>query len=155
MHLPECKTKKNALSTLQVFTNHIDDYLSKTSEFGCPIPCKQKSFKYKLEYFSKNTWIEYDDENPLDNDTFELIVFFRSMNIDEKTETFVYDVGNFLAAAGGNMGLFMGFSCLSIMFALIDSFSQWFLTFLCWNKELSRCPETTLICGEKCILESI
>ena len=77
------------------------------------------------------------------------------MNIDEKTETFVYDVGNFLAAAGGNMGLFMGFSCLSIMFALIDSFSQWFLTFLCWNKELSRCPETTLICGEKCILESI
>ena len=127
MHLPECKSKKNALSTLQVFTNHIDDYLSKTSEFGCPIPCKQKSFKYKLEYFSKNTWIEYDDENPLDNDVFDLQVFFKSMNIEEKTETFVYDIGNFLTAAGGNLGLFMGFSCLSVMIALIDNLKYHFV----------------------------
>jgi len=53
--LPECTTKKIALSTVQVFTDHIDDYQSRTSEFGCPIPCEQKRFKYTLEYFS-NFW---------------------------------------------------------------------------------------------------
>jgi hypothetical protein len=118
--LPECHTKETARSTFKTYCLFIDDYISRTSEFGCPVPCKQKSFKYKLEYFSRNSWIELDDDNRLGNDTFELNVGFDSLNIEERTETFVYDVGNFLAAAGGNLGLFMGFSCLSILFALID-----------------------------------
>jgi len=124
--LPECTTKKIALSTVQVFTDHIDDYQSRTSEFGCPIPCEQKRFKYTLEYFSKNTWIEFDDGNESGDDIFELFVFFKSMDVEKRTETFVYDVGNFLTAAGGNLGLFMGFSCLTILIALIDNFNHYF-----------------------------
>ena len=128
--LPECNSREKALSTFETFTSHIDDYLSRTSEFGCPIPCKQKSFKYDLEYFSKNNYIEPDKENSLDNDTFKLIVFFKTMNIEAKKETYIYDVGNFLTAAGGNLGLFMGFSCLSLMFSLIDRLSHLFSTFM-------------------------
>ncbi len=126
VHLPECKSNKKALSTVEKFVTQIDDYLSRTSEFGCPIPCKQKSFKHKLEYFSKNTFIEFNDEQRIDQDSFELIVFFKTMDIEEKTETFVYDVGNFLTAAGGNLGLFMGFSCLSIILTFIDKFEHHF-----------------------------
>jgi hypothetical protein len=39
--------------------------------------------------------------------------------VEEKAETLIYHVGNFLAAAGGNLGLFLGFSCLSVLFELI------------------------------------
>ena len=124
--LPECKSKKRALTTFETFTNHIDDYISRTSEFGCPVPCKQKSVKYDLEYFSKNTYFEPDEKKYVDNDIFQLIVSFKTMNIEAKKETYVYDNVNFLTAAGGNLGLFMGFSCLSIIFSLIDNLNQLF-----------------------------
>jgi hypothetical protein len=31
----------------------------------------------------------------------------------------VYDVGNLLAAVGGNLGLFLGFSCLSLLLGVL------------------------------------
>jgi len=48
------------------------------------------------------------------------------MTVEAKKESYVYDGVNFLTAAGGNLGLFMGFSCLSIIFSLIDSLNKWF-----------------------------
>jgi hypothetical protein len=129
VQLPQCQSKQMALSTFQNFTNHIDDYLSRTSEFGCPVPCKQKSVKYDLEYFSRNTYFEPDEKHIVDNDIFQLIVSFKTMNIEAKKETYVYDNVNFLTAAGGTLGLFMGFSCLSIIFSLIDTLNQRFLTY--------------------------
>jgi hypothetical protein len=44
---------------------------------------------------------------------------FSSLIVEERVETLVYDVGSFLAAAGGNLGLFLGFSCLSVCLSLI------------------------------------
>lgn len=43
-----------------------------------------------------------------------------SMDVEKKEETLVYDSVNFFAAVGGNLGLFLGFSCLSIVYAGID-----------------------------------
>jgi hypothetical protein len=42
------------------------------------------------------------------------------LDVEERVETLVYDAGNFLAAVGGNLGLLLGFSCLSTVFTLID-----------------------------------
>jgi hypothetical protein len=42
-----------------------------------------------------------------------------SLIVEERVETLVYDVGSFLAAAGGNLGLFLGFSCLSVFLYII------------------------------------
>jgi hypothetical protein len=49
------------------------------------------------------------------------------MDVDEETETLVYDLGTFLAALGGNLGLALGFSCLSILLGIVNYLSQ-FLT---------------------------
>jgi hypothetical protein len=46
------------------------------------------------------------------------------LNIEEKTEALVYDFGTFLAAIGGNLGLFLGFSCLSLLLILISMFEK-------------------------------
>jgi hypothetical protein len=40
--------------------------------------------------------------------------------VEEQVETLIYDAGGFLAAAGGNLGLFVGFSCLSVIFSILD-----------------------------------
>ena len=56
-----------------------------------------------------------------DNDfEYALNVYSASNLIEEQIETLLYDFGGFIAAAGGNLGLFLGLSCLSMVFALVD-----------------------------------
>jgi hypothetical protein len=42
-----------------------------------------------------------------------------SLSVEEHFETLVFDGGSLLAAAGGNLGLFLGFSCLSLIFSAL------------------------------------
>jgi hypothetical protein len=53
------------------------------------------------------------------NSRFEMIVSFKSLNVEERTEHLVYDLGSVLAAAGGHMGLFLGLSCMSILLGFV------------------------------------
>ena len=57
---------------------------------------------------------------------------FESALVEEQVENLVYDAGNFLAAMGGNLGLFLGFSCLSILFSFINYLKKIF------NKKLFK-----------------
>ena len=43
-----------------------------------------------------------------------------------QSETLLYDAGGFLAAAGGNLGLLLGFSCLSVLFASVEWIKKFF-----------------------------
>ena len=51
-------------------------------------------------------------------------MYFESFAIEEQVESLVYDEANFWAAVGGNLGLFLGFSCLSLLFDLIKPFDK-------------------------------
>jgi hypothetical protein len=53
-----------------------------------------------------------------------LIISFNSLLVEEQIETLAYDFGNFLAAAGGNLGLFLGFSCLPMLLGFISIFKK-------------------------------
>ena len=48
--------------------------------------------------------------------------------VDEKIESLEYDIGSFLAAAGGNLGLMLGFSCLSVMFTTVEYANKYLST---------------------------
>ena len=50
---------------------------------------------------------------------FHLKIDSSSLDVEEKVETLVYDIGSFLAAAGGNLSLMLGFSCLSVLLNII------------------------------------
>ncbi len=39
--------------------------------------------------------------------------------MEERIESYIYDLGNFLAAAGGHLGLSLGFSCLSALLTFV------------------------------------
>jgi hypothetical protein len=45
---------------------------------------------------------------------------YETYSVEEQFEKFVFDIGSLLVAAGGNLGLFLGFSCLSIVFSVLE-----------------------------------
>jgi hypothetical protein len=40
-------------------------------------------------------------------------VSYRSLLVEERVETIVYDLESLMTSIGGNLGLFLGFSCFS------------------------------------------
>jgi hypothetical protein len=87
----------------------------------CPVPCRQQSFDVKVDFFDKNSFIDVDDtypQNVLDSTVF-VSICYSSILIETRVETYLYDLGNFLTSAGGNLGLLLGFSCLSVFFILL------------------------------------
>ena len=49
---------------------------------------------------------------------------YESFIIEVSIETLLYDIGSFLAAVGGNLGLFLGFSCLSVLLGFVSMFKK-------------------------------
>jgi hypothetical protein len=45
---------------------------------------------------------------------------YSSLDVESRYETLVYDFGTMLAATGGNLGLMLGFSCLTCIEGIID-----------------------------------
>ena len=88
------------------------------SEFGCPLPCSFIGYKVKVSYFHKNSYLAVELNST--NDNFHLFFYYSSLVVEKRVETLVYDIGGFLAAAGGNMGLMLGLSFLTILIKALD-----------------------------------
>ena len=41
-----------------------------------------------------------------------MYLYFTEMEVEAREEVLLYDMGNIVAAVGGSLGLFLGFSCL-------------------------------------------
>ena len=95
----------------------------KTWLSACPIPCKQTIYTTKIKNIHRNTVFElsqvYENVN-----VFYLLISYDSFVVEVSVETLVYDIGSFLAAVGGNLGLFLGFSCLSVLLGFIKFFEE-------------------------------
>ncbi len=48
-------------------------------------------------------------------------MFYNSTIVQKSEETLLYDVPALLSAVGGSLGLFLGFSCITIFFYAIDN----------------------------------
>ena len=88
---------------------------------SCPLPCKQLSYEVNVRKFHTNTWVVYDDQPIADiaETGVSISLSYESLIVEERIETLVYDVGNFLSAVGGNLGLFLGFSCLTMLLGIL------------------------------------
>ena len=49
-----------------------------------------------------------------------LIPYYTTLEVENEVETYVYDISSFLASVGGNLGLLLGFSCFTVLFASIN-----------------------------------
>ena len=88
----------------------------------CPLPCKKTTYDLNVKDFHANSWTDPFNKTGLINvsSVTLLSLFYETLSTEEMVETLMYDVGSFLAAAGGNLGLFLGFSCLSMTVSFIQ-----------------------------------
>jgi len=64
--------------------------------------------------------MDLNDETSDDGEIFYLLFYYLTLTTEQRIQSLDYDFGNFLVAAGGNLGLFLGMSCLSVLWLLAD-----------------------------------
>jgi hypothetical protein len=69
------------------------------SESLCKPPCDQEEFQYQMNISPF--------KSPSNS---ELILFYNSIQVEFGREVVLYDFNTIVAAVGGSMGLFLGFS---------------------------------------------
>jgi len=120
--MQDCISRENAAHVFGLFANFVKNNIYSNTFLGCSFPCKQIGYHYKLSNYHINTWINTSENVQNVEEVVYLVVTFNSFLVEERVETLVYDFGNFLAAAGGNLGLTLGFSCLSIFWGSLQYF---------------------------------
>ena len=118
--MKECKNTKEAENVYWKLVSYLETFISDSNKYGCPVPCRQTSYKVKMEYFHKNNALLSPEYGNLPEGHFTIHSSFLTFSVEEKIESLEYDLPNLLVSAGGNLGLFLGFSCLSVMFAIIE-----------------------------------
>ena len=114
-----CQDKVSAVNTLQESTNMISDLERQIWLNVCQLPCEQIVYDVKIKKFHLNNLIDTDDTEQFSNDVIILKLAYDSFIIEERVESLFYDSASFLVAVGGNLGLFLGFSCFSVLLGLI------------------------------------
>ena len=87
--------------------------------------CNDKQISYNVNHRDthKNGWKEErkNEHSPeFMRNYYVLMLYYETFDVEEHVESLAYNAGSFLVSVGGNLGLFLGFSCLSILFALIN-----------------------------------
>jgi hypothetical protein len=108
--LRECESKTEAAKAYELFHSTSGTFIENPSEYGCPLPCERKTVEFSLKYIHKTAMGETYDERR----GFIFGYYFSTLLTEERVETLFYDFENFLVSMGGNLGLFLGFSVLSL-----------------------------------------
>ncbi len=125
-NISECQDRDSAVKTIKefkelLFFNNREKWMS-----SCPPGCNQTSYSFKMTQFHINNWIESGNEHveEIMKAAVRFALAYEDFVIEEQIETLVYDIGNFLAAVGGNLGLFLGFSCLTLLLEIMQIAKQ-------------------------------
>ena len=86
----------------------------------CIPPCNTTAYGKAIRYYHENYDSQWPEKSSDANKSFVLYYFFDSLLLEERIETVVFDLDDFFSSAGGNLGLFLGFSCLSVLFSFIS-----------------------------------
>jgi hypothetical protein len=122
---PLCSNHSSAAESYKIMFDFGTQFVQNTEKFGCPKPCNSSSFSVDLNFGHLNSIVDPFSEYDVDiNKNYILMFFFQTLDVTEQVETLAYDLSAFLAAAGGNLGLALGFSCLSILLGLLNYLSK-------------------------------
>ena len=115
-----CKDRQSGIDTFNTFFKITSKSGRENWLTACPPPCKQKSYNIKIVPYHRNSLVDatFTYEKTLGEPFIYLSLYYDSLGIIEQDETLLYDVGSFLSAAGGNLGLLLGFSCLSVFIGI-------------------------------------
>jgi len=114
--LSECQNSSSAENALSFLRDILTKFNANFLE--CEIPCKQTWYDLDVASFLKNSILTMSGPE-IWNDVI-VIVYYKTLNTEVRTETLLYDAGSFFAAAGGHLGLTLGFSCFSTILYVIS-----------------------------------
>ena len=120
--VPECKDNISAFDTVKKYISVSYKFLENPNSLECQKPCLHTIFRSRVKKEHITSWV-----SDIEEDSFYLRIIYSTLNIEQNVETLAYDIGSFLTAMGGNLGLFLGFSCLSCILASIDFFAEKFV----------------------------
>lgn len=118
--IPECTNLEDAYKMYWTFNDLLMSFMPNPWRYGCPLPCRQSFYEARIKYFHNNNAILREAHKNLSEGHFTFYPYMSIFLTEEKIESLEYDLTNLLVAAGGNLGLFLGFSCLSVLFGLIE-----------------------------------
>ena len=131
LHLPECSNQSEANTKLQ---STFFEFLEDPKSLGCKVPCERKSYNFEVNTIHMNSLL-FEGSPELENSSYyHVFYYFKTYLIEKRTEFLVYDLGGFFAAAGGNLGLCLGFSCLSILLTI----THWTNVAADWMRHLQK-----------------
>jgi hypothetical protein len=115
--LKPCEDWPSAVSTHTLLTYLTYGFADEDWTRSCPLTCQQRSYTYTMKPYHINSVVDPTNKyfTKLSQPVTYIGFSYETLLTEEKEETLVYDVTNFLVNAGGNLGLFLGFSCLSIL----------------------------------------
>mmetsp|Transcript_24415 Transcript_24415/g.61783 ORF Transcript_24415/g.61783 Transcript_24415/m.61783 type:complete len:274 (+) Transcript_24415:1393-2214(+) len=127
--LPECKLSD--FSCMDAVRSYFDEHDEAVAECNCLERCNvveylgtPSSFNYPAPSYAKHflsTAFPDSDAIDFEQDAIILEVFFRDLNSEIVKESWSYTPTSLLSDLGGNMGLFVGFSILTL-FELAEFF---------------------------------
>ena len=123
--LRECGDLDSASNTYQHYFSLIYKLEKSNWMTECPVPCKQTVYEVNLQkYHKNNVGAEGNYSDALIAAGVMFSLKCSKFVIEQHVEALIYDTGNFLTQAGGNLGLFLGFSCLSILLSCVRFFKR-------------------------------
>ena len=118
--MPECNNRVDADQAYWAFIELLAKFTPKLWEFGCPIPCRRVKYQLKFIYYHKNNLYHPEMMSNFSEGHILFYPFWSPFPEEERIESAEYDLASLLVSAGGNLSLFLGFSCLSVLFGIID-----------------------------------
>ena len=122
--LQECSDLATASHTFENFVKVKYDFETNYSRHGCARSCSETVHKAEAFYFHRNSWVETSDLLTLPDDGYKLNLAYGSLQLEETVVTLAFDLENFLTSLGGNLDLFLGLSCLSMLLVVADGLAR-------------------------------
>ena len=96
------------------------DFIQNADKYGCPMDCLSTKYNPVVNTFTVGSWMP-DDE-------YWIYLFWTSTSVEMIREYFLYDAMTLFTFLGGNMGLILGYSVLSVGLFLLEALEKLILT---------------------------
>jgi hypothetical protein len=117
--MPQCANRTQSTNAVANATNYLIKGMQDPDAFGCPLPCLFSYYTFQIVYQHINAFELFTGKSPPQNE-YILYFYFNTLETEVKTESLIIDLSSLIANIGGNLGLFLGFSCLSIFILTIE-----------------------------------
>ena len=118
-NLTECRTLAEAVELVRSVNNASRTFLRQPHTFGCPLPCHLVHYEVSGHFYHLSSVIWHEE---VTSSNVMFVYFYETFVVEERMETLVYDLSAFLVSVGGNLGLCLGYSCLTIGLAFVEAF---------------------------------